>query len=100
MAAAGAEGGTMRRRLVEPAGRTREDARGGFPSFMRASLAPPAGLPIRDHPFEEHRRARRSRLSEESRLRRFDAAEASRDGNVGWRTTIPRGRQVYLTSAE
>jgi predicted transposase YbfD/YdcC len=68
MAAAGAEGRTMRRELGEPAGRTREDARGGLPSFTRASLAPPAGHPIDEHPFQEHRRARRRRLSGESRL--------------------------------
>ena len=69
MAAAGAEGRTMRRRLEEPAGRTREDARGGLPSFTRASLAPPAGIPIDEHPFDEYRRAQRPGLSGESRLK-------------------------------
>ncbi len=68
MGAAGAEGRTMRRRLGEPAGRTREDARGGLPSFTRASLASPAGLLIDEHFFKEHRRARRLRLSGKSRL--------------------------------
>lgn len=37
MEAAGAEGRTKRRRSGEPAGRTREAAKSGFPSFMRAS---------------------------------------------------------------
>ena len=65
--AAGAEGSTMRRRLKEPAGRTRESTSGGLPSFTRWSLPLPAGIPIDEHPFEEHRRAWRCRLSGESR---------------------------------
>ena len=52
----GAKGRTMRRRLEEPGGRSREARGVAFPSFMRASLAPPAGLPIDERPFEEHRR--------------------------------------------
>ena len=40
----------------------REDARRvAFSSFMRASLATPAGLPIDERPSEEHRRAPRRR---------------------------------------
>jgi hypothetical protein len=50
MAAAGAEGRTMRRMLDEPAGRTWEDARGGLPSLTRASLAFPAGLRLTNIP--------------------------------------------------
>jgi hypothetical protein len=38
---------------------------------MPASLAPPAGLPIDEHPFQEHRRAWRRRLSGESLLDLF-----------------------------
>ncbi len=68
----------MHRRLGEPAGRAWEDARSGLPSFTRASLAPPAGLPTDQHPFEEHRRARRRRLSGESRLRHRRASRAVR----------------------
>src|SRR5687768_15718342 len=68
----------MRRRLGEPAGRTREDARSGLPSSTRASLAPSAGLPIDEHPFEEHRRARRRRLSGESRLTAVEPAPTGR----------------------
>src|SRR4051794_40336278 len=89
MRAAGAEGRTMRRRLGEPAGRTREDARGGLPSFTRASLAPPAVLPVDEHPFEEHRRARRLRLSGESRV--DDVGEATSQANVRQDLAQPRG---------
>src|SRR4051812_30059206 len=69
MAATGGKGGTINRRVEEPGGRRREDARGDVPSFVRASLAPPAGIPIDESPSEEHRRAPRRRLSGGSRLR-------------------------------
>ena len=45
MAAAGAEGKTMRRRPGEPAERTREGARSGLPSFTLASHAHASGGP-------------------------------------------------------
>jgi hypothetical protein len=71
MATAGAEGRTLHRKSEEPAGGTREEAGGGLPSFTRASLTPPVVLPIDEHPFEEHRRVRRPRLSEESQIKGF-----------------------------
>ncbi len=74
----------MRRRLEEPAGRIREDARGGVQSFIRASLAPPASLPIDERPSEEHRPARRRRLSGESRL-----TEAVKSGSIDPKWSYP-----------
>jgi hypothetical protein len=41
----------MRRRLEEPGGKIRDDARGGVPSFTRASLALPAGLRLTNAPL-------------------------------------------------
>src|SRR5262245_47436923 len=69
MAATGAKERTMHRSVKEPGGRSQEDARGGVPSCMRASLAPQAGLLSEERPAEEHCRAPRRRLSGESRLR-------------------------------
>src|SRR3954451_3297769 len=68
MAAAGAEGRTMCRRLGGPAGRTWKAARDGPPAFAWASPTPPAGLPIDEPAFAEHRRAAKRRPSGESRV--------------------------------
>ena len=69
--AASAEGRTMRRRLVKPAGSPRADSRSGRASLTLPVTAPPAGLPVDAGPFEERRRTQEWRLSGRCRLNWF-----------------------------
>ncbi len=58
----------MRRRSVKPAGSPRADSRSGLASLTLPVTAPPAGLPVDERPFEEHRRTQERRLSGQCRV--------------------------------